>query len=375
MGHIMGEIDINKMSIDEIKSKLVVYNTYFQLAISLVPGCFTAPLKEDMIEFSTSLESASEIEIRERAPNLFESFEKLLQLFQGKIQPKESIEKIAFDYWILCRDKSFSATTGLPYHWIAPRLYCSALGFPEDLPYHANIGVFFHAGYVAVEEEFLLRDAFFILIKARKALEKLENAGNIIKKKSKPEHYTDQITSLNQNVSTYSRLAVYSFYSFVECFVNSVAQDFLARNQGLTEDQKIILHGQKKKKNKIVYFKLEHKIEKIPGIIRGDGKCHLLLSDPAQIKEPFSSFLGLVKDIRDATSHYNQGKAEIWRKPHEWVEIANEACKICLEVAKTFWMTCYPDKVLPIYLGGLNEKKHIEIAEQRLELEYKAYII
>ena len=124
-----------------------------------------------------------------------------------------------------------------------------------------------------------------------------------------------------------------------------------------------------KKKNKIVYFKIEHKLEKIPGVIRGDGKCHLLLSDPAQIEEPFISFTGLIKNIRDATSHYNQGKADIWRRPHEWVEIAHKACKICLEVAKVFWMTCYPDKVLPIYLGGLDEEKHIKIAEKRLVLE------
>lgn len=371
----MDEIDVDKMPIDELKSKLTEYQVYFQLAISLIPGCLTAQLKEDMIEFSTWAESASENEIREQAPILLKSFEKLFQLFQGKIQPKEPWEKIAHDYWILCRDKSFSVTTGLPYNWIAPRLNCSALGFPEDLPYHARVGVFYHAGYVAVEEEFLLRDAFFILVKARKALEKMEKAGNIVKEKSRPEFYTDQITSLNQNVSTYSRLAVYSFYSFVECFVNSVAHDFLAHNQELPEEQKRILQGQKKKNNRIVYFKLEHKIEKIPGVIRGDDKCHLLLTDPVQIKEPFISFTGLIKDIRDATSHYSQGKADIWRKPQEWVEIANKACKICLEVAKVFWMACYPDRVLPIYLGSFDEKKHIEIAEERLKLEDKIDII
>jgi hypothetical protein len=278
MGHIMDEIDIDKISIDELKSKLAAYQLYFQLAISLIPGCFTSQLKQDMIEFSTSFESASEKEIREKAPILLKSYEKIFELFREKIQPKEPLEKIARDYWILCRDKSFSVTTGLPYQWIAPRLDCSALGFPEDLPRHANIGVFFHAGYVAVEEEFLLRDAFFIFAKACRALEKMEEMGNIVKKKSNPEDYTDQILSLNEDVAIYSRLAVFSFYSFIECFVNSVAHDFLSRHKELPDDQKIILQGQKKKKNKIVYFKIEHKLEKIPGVIRGDGKCHLLLS-------------------------------------------------------------------------------------------------
>ena len=43
---------------------------------------------------------------------------------------------------------------------------CSNMGFPEDLPSHARIGLGIHAGFGSIEEEFLLKDAFFMLILA-----------------------------------------------------------------------------------------------------------------------------------------------------------------------------------------------------------------
>ncbi|HSD57201.1 MAG TPA: hypothetical protein VLB04_03385 [Methanotrichaceae archaeon] len=95
----------------------------------------------------------------------------------------------------------------------------------------------------------------------------------------------------------------------------------------------------------------------------------MLISDPAQIKEPFKSFNHVVKDIRDATTHYSKQKANIWRGPAEWVKIANESCKICMECACSFWSACYPGRGLPIYLEELDSSKYIAIAKKRIKYE------
>jgi len=58
----------------------------------------------------------------------------------------------------------------------------------------------------------------------------------------------------------------------------------LARNQGLTEDQKIILHGQKRKKIKLYIFKLEHKIKKSLGLLEEDGNAIYYYQIPLKLK-------------------------------------------------------------------------------------------
>ncbi len=172
--------------------------------------------------------------------------------------------------------------------------------------------------------------------------------------------------NLNQNVALYSRLAVFSFYAFVECFINSVGEDAILRNSALASEQQQTLRGFNKKGG---FISLEKKIEKFPGIIRGDGKCPLVLSDPAQRVEPFITFMGEVKSARDAFAHYGKRKADLLRNPRQWVEIANTACDICIDVARQFWSACYPSRPQPLYLGRLDKDLHTKIATERVKAE------
>ena len=241
------------------------------------------------------------------------------------------------------------------------------IGLPDDLPFHARVGIGQNAGTYMVEEEFLLFDAFFFLIKTRNAVNQMETASEEISQQSKSiDQNTKHILStLNINVATYARISVTSFYSFVECFVNSIGEDFIARNPGLSITQQEYLRGTKKSR----YISIENKIEQFPSIIREDNKSPIIISDSAQIVEPFVSFVKEVKGIRDASAHYNLQKDNLWRSPQEWLEIANDACKTCISVSRFFWQACYPQRPLPAYLGQLNETIHTKMAIKRLKIE------
>jgi len=244
---------------------------------------------------------------------------------------------------------------------------------PPDLPYHANVGAGYQAFGYSVEEDLLLRDAFLLLVKAQKEFEKLDNKIKGAEKEKQPmEKLFEIYNQLAENVATYSRLCVLSFYAFIECLVNSIGEDFLARNHGITLEEKDIenLKGYKKsEKNKDIYFGVLTRMEKIPGIIRGDKTYKLLLSDPAQIAEPFKSFFGSLKCIRDSTMHHAKYKDDILRNPDDWAKIADDACDTCLGVAGQFWLACYPSKSLPAYLEGLDKAKYMDSAEKRLDSE------
>jgi hypothetical protein len=297
--------------------------------------------------------------------SLFRNFDKLIEESKDLLPPKLDWRQLAFDFEDLCKEGSFSWTHGLQYGWLADRFDCTRLGISVDLPFHARIGTGHHAGYGAVEEDFLLRDAFYLLVKARRTLEKLELAGRKAESEKGSRHFADLLQILNHNVATYARLALFSFYSFVECFVNSVGQDFVSRNPHLSAERKELLSGVRRGR----YISLEKKIEMFPTIIRPDRRSPVVLSSRARRAEPFISFFGHVKETRDATAHYAKWKADIWRPPHEWVKSAESGCDTCLEVARRFWNACYPNRLQPAYLGMLDKAKHLQIAESRIKTE------
>ena len=123
------------------------------------------------------------------------------------------------------------------------------------------------------------------------------------------------------------------------------------------------------------FLSLEYKIEKYPSIIRIDKHSPIVISDPAQLREPFKSFVENIKTIRDSSMHYAQIKEAIWKKPLEWLEDARSASRLCIEVAREFWHSCYPLREQPKYLGELNYDKHISIAKERIKVRYEAMTI
>lgn len=358
----------------EIKYKLAVYLPYVQLMTSLnLPKAviIKKDIKNSLIEAWDFLRTANDQDIIIKGPKLITLLEDLVNHYKNFAKPKKTLERISEEFNDICSKNKEIYSWGLEYGWLQRVMDCSNMGFPKDLPFHARIGLGHHAGFGSVEEEFLLRDAFFMLALSEEAYKNMHTYHKHWKESNKfkdPELVNRLFGIMNQNVATYSRLCILSFFSFVESFVNSIGYDFSLRNKDILSPKDIeILHGQKKGR----YLSLEYKIEKFPSIIRPDKKTPIILSDAKQIKEPFKRFFKHIKEIRDSSVHYSPEKEAIWRKPKDWIKRAGSSSKLCLEVSLEFWRACYPDRKKPQYLNGLDYDKHIDISRKRLKLRDK----
>ncbi len=357
----------------QIKNELTVCLIYLQLMTSLTPkkygGISDKTIRTSLIEASEFLNNADEDKMINKGPILINRLQKTIDWYKKSFPPKVPLEQIAEEFNNIYLENKEIYSYGLEYGWLQKVMDCSNMGFPEDLPFHARIGLGHHAGFGSVEEEFLLRDAFFMLAIAEEVYENMHTYSKYWKKSNKPndpELVNRIFGTANQNVATYSRLSILSFFSFVEAFVNSVGYDFSLRNKDILSPKEMeILHGTKKGR----YLSLEYKIEKFPSIIKLDKKTPPILSDPKQIKEHFKTFIEDIKEIRDSSVHYSPKKEAIWRKPDDWINKAKSTSKLCLEISLKFWKACYPDKKEPQYLNALDYDKHIEIAKKRLELQ------
>jgi len=204
-----------------------------------------------------------------------------------------------------------------------------------------------------------------MLAKCQLSLARLGRFRGELQKESAAKSRYKLVSMFNQNVATYARYAVFGFYSFVECFVNSVGEDFIARNPNLSPDTCEMLRGKKDGR----FLSIEKKLEFFPGLMRSDGKRPIVLSDPKQLAEPYKSFASHVKEVRDSFAHFAKNKADIIVPPQTWEKRANDASTVCLSVARGFWNACYPRRQLPLYLGKFDDAQHIKIAEQRVKME------
>lgn len=278
---------------------------------------------------------------------------------------KVGIEEIAREFAKLLNEQGDTLySNGVTFGWLSRLIDCTPLGLLGDLPYHAKIGVAAHAGNASVEEAFLLHDAFFLLQITKACHDKMLLAASPFSTIRSTDKEYITLSTANQNVGSAARLCVFSFYAFVEAFVNSVGNDFAARNAAnLTADELEILHGKKKGK----YLSLEQKMELFQKIIRPDKKIPIVLTDTKQHKEPFTTFLSNIKEVRDASAHFGVGKASICRSPQDWLNFADLTSRAVFMVALEFWEACYFGKRKPDYLRGLDYEALHESAAERLE--------
>lgn len=359
---------------DQIKNELKSYLVYLQLMTSLMPkhkgGISDKKVRSGLVEVSEFLDTANKDDLLKKGPTLIKLLKTNAKDYENLFPPKLPIPQIAYEFDQLCLKNKEIYSYGLEYGWLQELMDCSNMGFPDGLPYHARIGLGWHAGFYSVEENFLLRDAFFLLILAEQSHKKMHAYAKHWKKSGGSDNsriINEIFASANQNVAMYSRLCILVFFSYVEVFVNSVGYDFSTRNRNMLSPKDIeILHGRKNGH----YLSLEYKIEKFPSIIRPDKKSPIVLSDKKKIKEPFGTFIREIKEIRDSSVHYSpQKKAAIWRKPDDWLDKAKSTSKICLEVSLAFWGACYPGRKEPTYLNGLNHSKHLDIARKKIRLQ------
>lgn len=358
-------MDYEAAPIERVKSELKSRLSFLHLVSALVPNLLS---KLDVTAFYREtgewIDMAAEPEIRSKAQAVIEKLDDLIRLTDKTLPTKHEWRVIAAEHWERCRTGEFSFNNGVHCGWIVERFDCTSLHIPDDMPYHARIGVGHHAGNASVEEDFLLRDAFFMLAQCVTSLAALESMGPELRSKRELSRQDyKRVSTLNQNVATYARYAVFGFYSFVECFLNSVGEDFIRRNSSmLSVEQCETLRGMKKGR----HISTERKIETFPGIIRKDGARPITMSDRNQIVEPFKSFASDVKEVRDSTTHFATHKVPIVISPQAWEQRGSNAAKTCMAVAREFWLACYPSRNLPLYLGELDEQRHMKIAQERI---------
>jgi len=357
------------MSIKKIRNDFLNHLIYIQLMSSLDPGegNITGPIVNPiLIELHEFYKNSNTKEFKEKGPRLLNTLEPLVNNYKRIAPLKLPFEVVTSDFNKLLDSDRDPYVYGIDYCWLDTRMDCSSMGFPSDLPWHTRIGLGNHAGRVSIEEEFLLRDAFYLLELAEESFINLNVYGDEINKYGQKdiEDGMTTLTLLNYDVGLYSRLCIVNFFSFIEAFINSVGYDYYLRNQyNLSPENIEILNG--KKNNR--YLSLESKIEKYPSIIREDKLSPIIISDPSQLKEPFKTFIYSIKAIRDSSMHYAPSKEPIWQKPLDWLENVRNSSRLCIDVAREFWISCYPSRGQPGYLHELNYDIHISMAKKRIK--------
>lgn len=362
------------MDANELSRDFANHLAYLQLMSSLErgEGNITKPTVNsalnDALDFYQTTDKKG---LLSKAPQLLKAFQPMIERFQSIAPLKVSLDQVATDFNSLFVNNKEVYSYGLEYRWVFERMDCSRMGLPNDLPWHTRVGIGNHAGRFSIEELFLLNDSFFMLASAEETFTNMNEAANNIDKQPETNFSVNELYLANSNVAAYSRLCIINFFSFIEAFVNSVGYDFYLRNLNtLSSGETEILQG--KKNGRLV--SVEYKIEKYPSIIRADKKSPIVLSDDAQIKEPFKSFAKQTKLIRDSSVHFAPQKEAIWRRPLDWIENARSASKLCTEVAKEFWKACYPHKNQPKYLEDLEYSQLLESAKNRIKAKNDIFL-
>lgn len=343
----------------KIRKDLITNFTYVRLTSMLyLPdsgmGVFSPKVYDSYKETVQFINSANEKQLLLFGPNLLNALEPILTISLKNFPPKRDIDIVSNSFLMLEKVEPSLLSYGIPFEWLDQNIDVSKF-YNLEIPYHARIGTGHHAGNWSLEEGFLMDDSFFFLVKAEKELNSLLELHSELKKTEKNGYASEEIylkaRAFNLNVCSYARTSILTFYSAVECFANSIGNDFLLRNiKNLTTTNIEILKG--KKNNK--YITLETKFKLLSEIINTSGSKTTKLDFG---KEPFKTFFNEFKTIRDSSVHYSPLKSPIWKKPVDWVEDARKYSKIVMDVVQKFWSACYPTKIFPYYLKELDYNK------------------
>ena len=260
-------------------------------------------------------------------------------------------------------------SNGIMIGWLEEQIDLTNYYQYDYTPYHFKVGLVVHKGRGEIEENFLLQDSFACLVKAEKQIKILDKFGYSQKEKFRSEGKTefnketlDLLNTLKYEISFYSRMTIISFYSFLECFVNSLGFDYYYRHKNTLNDRDVeILKGSKNGR----FLNLKYKIEKYQKILRTDKTVQIILSDENQIREPFKSLFHSYEELRNASVHFSPEKLRIWLKPHDWLDKAKEFSKLIIDASIQIWKSCHNTGKGPDYLGRLEFDRLHKMAEDR----------
>lgn len=331
---------------------------YLKLMSSFLPDINFEQVSKMVGDIYDFFKLSDEKDIVLQLPYIKSNLEKMAAPFLTRFPITKSLDKIVGDWDQFFKNDSEIYSYGLEYGWLEERMDLENLHIYNHVPYHFRIGLHAHKGNFGIEEEFLIKDSFNILVKAQKSYDQLKKYGvfkqKILEKEGKEDFDQETVRKINDlkyEISANSRLAVISFYAFVECFVNSLGYSHGKRNEGsMTANDLEILNGKKNGR----FLQLKSKIERYQSLIRDDGKTIIVTSDDNQIKEPFISFFNIYENLRNSAVHFSPTKEQIWLKPADWIEKAEHFSKLSLQVALEIWKSCYPNLLSPDYIGRLD---------------------
>ncbi|MGV3586073.1 MAG: hypothetical protein ACO1OF_03635 [Adhaeribacter sp.] len=324
-----------------------------------------------MLEIYDLIKKSEDPEIKKHLPSFEKKLSDIAEPLKIKYPLKRDYRDIARDWNEKHKLDKEIFSNGVTIGWLEEQIDLTNYYRYDYTPYHFRIGLVIHKGRGEIEENFLLQDSFACLVKAEKNLNILESFGNSQKNKFISEgnnkfdsEVLDSLNSLKYEVSFYSRLTIISFYSFLECFVNSIGFDYYYRHKdSLNEKDAEELQGSKNGR----FLNLKYKIERYQKIIRADKNAKIVLSDINQTREPFKSLFFTYEELRNASVHFSPVKSRIWLKPHDWAEKAQDFAKLAVEAATQVWKACHETNKGPDYLGRLEFHRLYEMAVLREE--------
>lgn len=346
---------------------------YVQLLLSLTPEKYGGILNHQMKDLISNIfdfiKNSYNDEFCKKQNEFHKLLDTIIDRYKDKFEKIMDIDTIAYEFNNLFKNNSNIYSSGIEYGWLIKVFNYLKLPYHNYLPYQSKIGVGAHVGNISIEEEFLLRDAFYLLVKANDTFIKMHEYNDFLelnKTVQKNEHVFVAVANMNRTVAAFSRLSILSFYSFFEAFINSIGYDFYYRNKNhLTCIEGKNLRG--KKADNYHYLKTEEKIEKFQEIIRNDKTVVLKIDNKKQTSPNYKLFFNEIKLIRNSSVHFSPNMKSIWRKPDEWIDNAKVTSTVTLKICSEIWNAVYPTKELPKYLNELKYDENYHIAEQRLK--------
>ncbi len=172
------------MDVDQISRGLANRLAYLQLMSSLDGTVKQPDVNSGLTDAWSFYRGTNAAQLQSVGPRLIKALEPAINHYVSVATPKAPIESIASDYNSLCAADKNLFSRGIEYRWLDERMDCSGMGLPRDLPWHTRIGIGHHAGRVSVEEEFLLRDAFFMLESAGESFADMHAYADTVKQTS-----------------------------------------------------------------------------------------------------------------------------------------------------------------------------------------------
>ena len=161
------------------------------------------------------------MEFYSKASELSVVLDKMVYNVKKIFPPKIDIHRIGSNFNEYLKTNKDYFSYGIEYGWLQKHLDCTNV-WDDKYPYHARVGTNYHASRITVEEQFLLRDAFYFYVLAEQELEKLHKIRLHLKYSPKNElkRIYPEASIINLNTCSFARTTILQLYSFFETFIN-----------------------------------------------------------------------------------------------------------------------------------------------------------